>query len=149
MDVHVGRSLWTKEKMNYIFVKTFWMLLVNRNVQLGACPSWGISWFWEVAEPIRLVPVHWLTDTFTLSHCVGRLVLVLLPLQQAQLLAFPSQGNDLAFPLRVFWVALFLGHVVQGEHGSKLLFHVGRPAVSIDGLRVTNQLLKTKGKTKI
>ena len=63
-------------------------------------------------------------------------------------MAFPSQENDCAFPLRLFWVALILRHVVQAEHGSKLLFHGGRPAVGLDGLHATSQLLKTKENRK-
>ena len=71
-----------------------------------------------------------------------------LPLHHAQFGAFPSKGNDGAFPLGVCWIGILFGHVVQGEHLCKLGSNGWTPRDGLDGLLVTFQLLKTKENKK-
>ena len=75
-------------------------------------------------------------------------MIVQLTLEHAQFGAFPSQGNDGAFPLGVCWIAILLGHVVQGEHLGKLRSNGWTPRDGREGRRATIQLLKTKENKK-
>ena len=75
-------------------------------------------------------------------------MIVQLPFQHAQFGAFPSQGNDGAFPLGVCLICILLGHVVVGEHLGKLGSNGWTPRDGLEGLLATIQLLKTKENKK-
>ena len=121
--------------------------VLNKKIKnLGECPSRGICFSLDGAQTLHLAPYHWTMDSLTSGPCFGQFMGIQPPLEDAQFLAFPAQGNGGPLTLQVISVHLFHGDVVQGDDCSHLGLLVWSPVDSLEGRLATSQLLKTTEK---